>query len=252
MKALILAAGYATRLYPLTLDKAKPLLSVAGRPAIEHIIERIEEIEEVNEVLIVTNDKFFEQFEQWRRQFTTKKPLRVLNDRSLSEVDRLGAIGDMDFAIKEAGVKDDLLVIAGDNLFELGLREFIDFARGKMPASSIGLYKLKDIEAVKRYSEVFLDKDSKIIKFEEKPEKPSSTLVAKCIYFFPQAKLSLISEYLASGASHDAPGHYIGWLCKKDAVYGFTFYGRWYDIGNHEIYKKADKDFDLERRKMNG
>lgn len=251
MKALILAAGYATRLYPLTLDKAKPLLPVAGRPAIEHIIERIEEIDEVNEILVVTNDKFFKQFEDWRRNFSTKKPLKVLNDKSLSEADRLGAIGDMDFAIKEA-VKEDLLVIAGDNLFEHGLRKFVDFAKEKIPASSIGLYNLKDREAVKKYSEVSLDKNSQIIKFEEKPQNPTSNLVAKCIYFFPQAKLNLISEYIASGASRDAPGHYIGWLCKKDVVYGFTFYGRWYDIGDQEIYKKADKDFDLERRKMNG
>jgi len=243
MISLILAAGYATRLYPLTLNKAKPLLPVAGKPAIEHIIERIEEIEEISAILVVTNEKFYKQFEGWRKQVATKKPVKILNDRSSSETDRLGAIGDMDFAIKEEKIAEDLLVIAGDNLFELGLREFVDFAKHRIPASSIGLYNLQDKEAVKRYSQVCLDGDDRIIEFEEKPQNPTSTLVAKCVYFFPAARLNLISEYLTSGSPTDAPGHYIGWLCRRDVVYGFTFCGKWYDIGNYEIYKKADKDF---------
>lgn len=244
MKSLILAAGYATRMYPLTLNRAKPLLPVGGKPAIEHIIERIEEIEEIDKILVVTNQKFFRQFEAWRKKFSTRKALKILNDKTLSEQDRLGAVGDMDFVIKEEKITEDLLVIAGDNLFELGLREFVDFARLKSPASSVGLYDIKDKEAVKRYSQVCLDQNDRIIKFVEKPEKPTSTLVAKCIYFFSKSKLGLISEYLSSGGSTDAPGHYIAWLCEKGfAVCGFTFCGRWYDIGNREIYKRADKDF---------
>jgi glucose-1-phosphate thymidylyltransferase len=230
-------------MYPLTLNKAKPLLLIAGRPAIEHIIERIEEIEEINEILVVTNEKFFTQFEDWRRQIKAKKPIKILNDRSLTEHDRLGAIGDMDFAIKAEKIVDDLLVVAGDNLFELGLREFVNFAQHRIPASSIGLYNLKDKEAVKRYSEVRLGAGDQVVEFIEKPASPTSTLVAKCIYFFPQNKLHLLSEYINSGGTTDAPGHYIGWLCQKDKVYGFTFCGKWYDIGDQEIYQKANKDF---------
>lgn len=243
MKSLILAAGYATRLYPLTLNKAKPLLSVAGSPAVEHIIERIEEIEQINEILLVTNEKFFKQFQDWKKKFLSKIPLKVLSDNTLSEQDRLGAIGDMNFVIKEEKINEDLLVIAGDNLFELGLREFVEFSEHRIPASSIGLYNLNDIEAVKRYSQVCLDANDKIIEFIEKPKTPTSTLVAKCIYYFPRSKLGLISEYINSGGETDAPGHYIGWLCQRDTVYGFTFCGKWYDIGNYEIYKKADQDF---------
>ena len=243
MKSLILAAGYATRMYPLTLNKAKPLLPVAGRPSIEHIIERIEEIKEIDKIFVVTNKKFFEQFANWRNGFRAKKPIKILNDQSLSERERLGAVGDMDFVIKEEKIAEDLLVIAGDNLFELGLREFIDFAKGKIPASSIGLYNLKDKSQVKRYSQVRLDRNQKVVEFVEKPQNPTSTLVAKCIYFFPGAKLDLISEYIKSGGSIDAPGHYISWLCREASVYGFTFRGRWYDIGNQEIYKKANEDF---------
>ncbi len=243
MKALILAAGYATRLYPLTLNKPKPLLPVAGRPTIEHIIERFEGIEEIDEILIVTNEKFFKQFEEWRKHVAFKKPLKILNDKSLAEQARLGAIGDVAFVVKEEKIYDDLLIVGGDNLFELGLREFVDFAKLKTPASSVGLSNLNDKEAVKRYSQVRLDADEKVVDFEEKPQAPTSTLVAKCVYFFPASKLGLISEYITSGGSTDAPGHYISWLCRRDAVYGFIFSGRWYDIGNHEIYKRANEDF---------
>ncbi len=233
MKSLILAAGYATRMYPLTLHRAKPLLPVAGRPAIEYIIERVEEIEEINEILVVTNEKFFRQFQSWHNNFLAKKPIKILNDKSRMEKERLGAIGDIDFVIKEEEIDEDLLVIAGDNLFELGLREFVDFAKHRIPSSSIGLYNLKDKELVKKYSQVRLDANDRIIEFEEKPQRPTSTLVAKCVYFFSKAEFGLIPEYLSSGGSTDAPGHYISWLCQKVSTYGFTFCGKWYDIGNH-------------------
>ncbi len=242
MKLLILAAGYATRLYPLTLNKAKPLLPVVGKPVIEHIIERAEEIDELDQILVVTNEKFFRQFRDWNKQ-DRKIPVRIINDQSLTESDRLGAIGDMDFVIKKKKIDDDLLVIAGDNLFELGLREFVDFAKLKVPASSIGLYNLPDQAAVKRYSQVRLDAEQRVIEFEEKPQHPTSTLVAKCIYFFPRRKLNLISEYIASGGSTDQPGYYISWLCRRDSVYGFVFSGRWFDIGNYKIYQNATRYF---------
>jgi glucose-1-phosphate thymidylyltransferase len=166
-----------------------------------------------------------------------------LNDGTSSEQDRLGAIGDIQFAIRQEGINDDLLIIAGDNLIELGLRAFVNFAIHRAPASSVGLYDIKDAEAVKRYSQVELDGDDKIIEFIEKPENPTSTLVAKCIYFFSKSELGLISEYINSGGTKDQPGHYIGWLCKRISVYGYIFSGRWYDIGNQETYKKANEDF---------
>jgi glucose-1-phosphate thymidylyltransferase len=243
MKSLILAAGYATRMYPLTLNRAKPLLTVAGRPAIEYIIERIEGIDEVNEILVVTNEKFFRQFQSWHNRFSGKKPIKILNDKSVSEKARLGAIGDIDFVIKEEKINDDLLVIAGDNLFELGLREFIDFAKHRIPSSSVGLYDVKDKEAVKKYSQVRLDANDKIISFKEKPQIPTSTLVAKCLYFFSKSEFGLICEYIDSGGQTDAPGHYISWLCQRVAVYGFTFCGKWYDIGDQQIYKRANEEF---------
>lgn len=247
MKSLILAAGYATRLYPLTLNRPKPLLIVGRKPAIEYIIERIEEIEEVDEILVVTNAKFFKQFKGWRKTFSPKVPLKILNDGTASEESKLGAVGDIDFVIKREKIADDLLVIGGDNLFELGLREFVDFAKHKAPASSVGLHKLKNKQLVKKYSQVTLDSNNRIIKFIEKPQKPTSSLVARCIYFFSQSELGLISKYIVLGNSTDAPGNYISWLCQRVSVYGFAFSGKWYDIGNYETYKKADKDKDFSK-----
>jgi len=245
MKALILAAGYATRLYPLTLDRAKPLLPVAGKPTIEHIIERICQIKEIDRIFVVTNQKFFKQFQDWQEKFSSAKPIRIINDNTACEEDRLGAIGDIEFVLNKENISDDLLVVAGDNLFESGLPEFIDFARGKAPASSIGLYKLKDQQAVKKYSQVELDQHGQVVDFIEKPKQPTSTLVAKCIYFFPQTKLRRFSEYIALGASTDQPGNYISWLAKNDLVFGFVFRGKWYDIGCHDVYTKANKDFNV-------
>lgn len=243
MKCLILAAGYATRLYPLTRDKAKPLLPIAGKAVIEHIISRIEQIAEIDEILVVTNDKFFGQFQQWQRGFSAKQPVKILNDHSSTEKDRLGAIGDMDFVVEQERIADDLLVVAGDNLFELPLDNFLEFAAQKIPAFSIGLYHFKNKEEVTKYSEVHIDADNRITSFIEKPAHPTSTLIAKCLYFFPAEKLGLISEYIRTGGSIDAPGHYISWLCQRDKVYGYVFQGKWYDIGSYEVYKRADKEF---------
>ncbi|MBN3038945.1 MAG: nucleotidyltransferase family protein [Candidatus Omnitrophica bacterium] len=243
MKSLILAAGYATRMYPLTLNKPKPLLPIAGKPAVEYIVSRLEEVDEIDEILVVTNEKFFKNFQAWHGQFSSTKPIKIINDKSVSEHDRLGAIGDVQYVIEREKLNDDILIIAGDNLLELGLRGFVDFAKHRAPASSVGLYNLNDLEAVKRYSQVELNSEYRIVSFVEKPENPTSTLVAKCIYFFSKSELGLISEYIRSGGTTDQPGHYISWLSKRVTVYGFVFSGRWYDIGNQEIYKKANDDF---------
>ncbi|NQS99994.1 MAG: nucleotidyltransferase family protein [Candidatus Omnitrophica bacterium] len=243
MKSLILAAGYATRLYPLTLNTPKSLLPVGGVPTIELIIRDLEKINEIEQILVVTNDKFFQQFKDWQQQFSSTRPIKIINDGSTSEQDRLGAIGDINFVIAQEKIADDLLVIGGDNLFELGLREFIDFAKLKLPACSVGLHKLENKEEVRRYSQVTLDGNKRITEFIEKPKNPSSTLVAKCVYLFSKNELGLIADYIAKGNPIDAPGNYIGWLCHEVAVYGFTFSGKWYDIGNYQTYQQADRDF---------
>lgn len=244
MKALILAAGYATRLYPLTRDYPKPLLKVGSRPIIEHIIAGLDRIEELEGIVVVTNSKFISVFRQWADGLRTAKPLSLVDDLTQSPQDRLGAIGDIDFAIKSEGIKEDLLVIGGDNLFDSDLNGFLAFARSHKPAPSIGAYDIKDLKEAKKYGLVRLDNNNKVIDFQEKPESPGSTLAAMCLYYFPGDKLGLVGEYLNDkSCRHDATGFYISWLSRRQAVYAFVFGGRWYDIGHHKFYNEARTRF---------
>lgn len=244
MKALILAAGYATRLYPLTKDYPKPLLYVRNKPIITYIVEKLQTLDEVDEILVITNSKFVSQFERWMKGLKVKKPLRLIDDLTSGLDDRRGAIGDMFFAIDKKNIEEDLLVIGGDNLFDASLKDFLAFTKQKPNSPAIGVYNIRNRVKAKKYGVVRLDKTHKIIDFQEKPKDPKSTLAAMCLYFFPKEKLELIGEYDCSKAKKcDAAGFYIDWLRRKVAVYGFIFGGRWYDIGSHKYYNEAKQKF---------
>lgn len=242
MKALILAAGYATRLYPLTKDRPKPLLPVAGKPILEYIMEKIEGVEEIDSLYLVTNEKFILDFKDWLDNFKTKKKIKILNDDSTCDDDRLGAIGDIRFFLEEEKIDDDLLIVAGDNLFQFDLSRFIQFFQEKK-APCIALYDIGNQERARNYGVVTVDENQRIVNFEEKPSHPTSTLIATCLYFFPKEDLNLISTYLKEKRSSDAPGYYIQWLAKREEVYGFVFKEKWYDIGSLESLKEADLDY---------
>ncbi len=244
MKVLLLAAGYATRLYPLTLNQPKSLLSLAGRTVVDFILDIIEPLKDVDEVFVVTNQKFYGHFVNWSKKSTSAKKITVINDGTTTNENRLGATGDMNFVIKEQGLKDDMLVLAGDNIFKTDLSKFLNFAISKRPAISIGLYDVKDLGLAKKYGIVSLDSDKKVIEFSEKPEKPASTLAAKCLYFIPKEKLSVVGEYLSTDSAKDAPGYFLEWLCKKDPMYGYVFKNeKWFDIGDKKSYEEADREF---------
>ena len=238
MKALILAAGYATRLYPLTINRPKPLLPVGGRPLIDYIMDKLEELPELQEIYVVTNNRFFKNFQEWASKHPSSKKISVINDKTLTNEDRLGAIGDMQLVIKEAKINDDLLIIAGDNLFSFKMRDFIDFARAHSPGCSIVLHNIGSREEARKYGVVKIDENNKLLSFAEKPAEPESNLVAVCIYYFPKNKLSKVAEYLEQSKHKDAPGNYIGWLVQNDSVCGFIFEDEWYDIGDKNIYER--------------
>ncbi len=245
---MLLAAGYATRLYPLTLDKPKPLLPIGTRPIIEFILDIVEPLKEVDEVFIVTNQKFSTHFEDWNRGYSGPKKIVVVNDGTISNEDRLGATGDIEFVIRKKNIKDDLIVLAGDNIFKAGLRGFLDFSLSKRPALSIGLYDVGDMELAKKYGIVSLDSEKKIIEFREKPKAPSSTLAAQCLYFFPKERLGVMKEYLDTSTNQDAPGYFLEWLSGKEAVFGYVFKGeKWFDIGDRSSYEKAEYEFRKEQ-----
>jgi glucose-1-phosphate thymidylyltransferase len=179
-------------------------------------------------------------FKEWARGLNTKKRISLLDDLTKSQDDRRGAIGDMDFVINRKQIKDDLLVIGGDNLFDGGLKVFLNFATSKKNHLTIGAFNINDKDQAKNYGVVRLDKNNRILDFREKPKDPKTTLVAMCLYYFPQSKLKLIKEYLKDrNNKNDATGFYIDWVSKKEIVYGFVFDGRWYDIGHHKSYNEA-------------
>ncbi|MBM3253742.1 MAG: nucleotidyltransferase family protein [Candidatus Omnitrophica bacterium] len=241
MKALLLAAGYGERLYPITRDIPKPLLNVKGKPIIEHLVLKLKDVDSVNEVLVITNDKFYEKFKRWKKNSGFSN-IRLINDSTKSINARLGAIGDVQYAIRDKDIKEDLLVIGGDNFFEFELLDFIIFAQTKSPFCSIGVYNIHNKLKAKRFGVVKLNKDNRVIAFREKPRKPDTTLVSPCIYYFTKSKLPLISKYLKEGNNPDMTGHFIRWLHKRDWVYGFIFRGNWIDIGNKAAYRLANKN----------
>ncbi|MCX5696644.1 MAG: nucleotidyltransferase family protein [Candidatus Omnitrophica bacterium] len=244
MKALILAAGYATRLYPLTKEYPKPLLEVAGRPLIDYIVTKLQRVKEIDEILVVTNSKFVNKFRHWQENINSPKRISVVDDLTASHDNKLGAIGDIRFVIDKARLKDDLLVIGGDNLFDDGLDDFLSFVKTRTDSPVIGAFNIGDKLKAKKYGVVKLDAQNKIAVFQEKPAAPKSTLVAMCLYYFPKKCLGLIKEYMESKSDkHDATGFYIDWLKDKVPVYAFIFRGRWYDIGAPDFYEEANRSF---------
>lgn len=241
MKALILAAGYATRLYPLTLDTPKALLKIGHKPIIDYMLHRLDGLEDIDKIFIVSNDKFYKQFDDWlttKQQNGTTK-IRLISDGTFLPEDRIGAIGDINLAINQELIDDDLLIIAGDNLFDFDLREFLKFALQRKPYHSICLYLGDNHLDLSRFGIVQLSGDSEISNFEEKPDNPKSNLIATCIYFLPNQKLYLIKEYISQGNHNDNPGSYIRWLTQNDRVYGNIFDGIWFDLGDFDSISDA-------------
>ena len=241
MKAVILAAGYATRLYPLTLNRPKALLDVAGRPMVEHLLLRLEGVEGLDAIHLVTNSKFAGAFREWAAGWDGQE-VQIVDDGTSDEETKLGAIGDLELTIRAAAIDDDLIVLAGDNLFSESLAPFGAFARAKA-APVIGVYDVGDLEAIRRYNSITLDEDDRLTYFEEKPEHPRTTLTGIALYFYPRESLGLVREYLDGGNEPDQPGRLVQWLYPREPVYAWRVPGRWYDIGSAETLAEADAAF---------
>ncbi len=244
MRLLILAAGYAVRLQPLTLNTPKPLLPIGGKPMMDRILAKTASVKNIDAIYVVSNRKFFQNFVEWKKLRKDVSRIFLVDDGTMTNDTRLGAIRDMELAIREGSIDDDLLVIAGDNLFDLDLAAFLKFAKIRNDGVSVALYDVGSLEAAKKFGVVRIDKKGLVTDFEEKPQNPKSTLISTGIYFFPRQKVANLREYVnLEGAKLDAPGYYIRWLSAKDKVYGFPFSGKWYDIGDLESYKRADEEY---------
>tara|TARA_Y100000310_G_C20666653_1_gene807899 strand:+ start:1754 stop:2500 length:747 start_codon:yes stop_codon:yes gene_type:complete len=238
VKAIILAGGYGTRLYPLTETVAKPFISVAGKSIIDHIIDKLINLH-IDDIFVVTNNKFYRDFVQWKEINTTTN-ITIINDMTTSNEDRLGAIGDIQYAIDYAKIDDDVLIIGGDNLFEDNLINFIDFF--KMNGSCILLNDVKSLELAKLYGNVTVDEGNRITNFVEKPENPESTLAATLIYAIKREHIPLIRAVLNLGLA-DHSGDFIKFLSENEHISALLLEGTWFDIGSLDQLHEANESF---------
>jgi glucose-1-phosphate thymidylyltransferase len=238
VNCVVLAAGYATRLRPLTDNTPKHLLPVGGRPMLDWVLDRIGELDEVDSIHLVTNSRFAPEFARWAEP----RGITVHDDGTTSNEDRLGAVGDLRLAIEAAGLeKDELIVLAGDNLFELSLPQFVSWWREKrQPASAVPLHNVGNLELATHYGIADTDAQDRIVQFIEKPSDPPSTLASTLIYLFAPEHVKLVATYLDDGQSPDNAGSFLGWLAAREPVYGYRFDGSWFDIGNHDQLLDAD------------
>ncbi len=238
MNALVLAAGYATRLRPLTDRTPKQLLPVGGRPILDWIVDALRDVPGLGELHLVTNSRYAPAFDEWARD---RGAVTVHDDGTSSNEDRLGAIGDIGFVLGRSSLAgDDLLVVAGDNLFDFSLAEFVRWWRGKGVASALAVYDVGDRKLARQYGIVELDGDERVIGFLEKPDDPPSTLAATATYLYHRDHLPLVERYLEEGNPRDQPGNLVAWLHPREPVFGYALPGEWYDIGTPDQLLEAD------------
>ena len=234
MKAYLLAAGYATRMRPLTDTCAKPLLEVAGAPILSHVVAGVAGLEGLSEVVVIANDRFAGDFLSWAKGLETSVPVRILNDGTTSDADKLGAIGDLAFALEACPPGDEpWLVAAGDNLLGFELRALQPVFREDLDSPLLAVREVVR-DGPSPYNEVCVDAGGWVESFREKPADPVSTLAAIALYFFPPAIAGRLGDYLEAGGNPDAPGHFLAWLVQQVPVRATRLPGPWFDIGSLE------------------
>lgn len=244
MKALILAAGYATRLYPLTKDTPKALLPVKGKPILDYILDEVDTIDEIDDIVVISNARFIANFNDWaaERRRISPKNIIVLNDGSTGDENKLGAIGDMWFAIDQLQIREDVVIIAGDNLFNYKLKD--SFQAFRQHGKDMVLAKqIPVLTELQRMAVGILDAENIIIDMEEKPKNPKSDIAFFATYYYMAETLPLIREYLDEGNTPDAPGNFPAWLYTRKPVMAYVFEGECVDIGTPEAYEDVQKNF---------
>lgn len=237
VKAVILAAGFGTRLKSLGIDLPKPLLEVRGRPLIDYLVDHLVGLEDLSGIVVITNGIFESVFKEWQARSKHAPRILVLSDGCTSVDQRLGSVGDQAFAIRTERIEEDLLVVGGDNLFDLDLREFASFAKGKDGPSTV-CYEVQSPQLASMYSTIVLERD-RITYFREKDPDPRSLLVGICVYFYPRTFLPMIQRFIDEGNNPDASGNLLQWLVERCPLYGKVLSGRWMDIGSPEEYRRA-------------
>ncbi len=245
MNLLILGAGYALRLYPLTKNTAKPLLEVAGRTMVEWVVYALADVADIKKTVLISNDRFAADYEEWIAGFDAPRPAlrpQLINDGSTNPDDQIGAIGDLHLALRVGDLyDDDLIVIGGDNLFSDCQAPFVEFSCDK-PAS-IATYDVGSPEVVKRFASMETDAEGRITNFIEKPENPTTTIAGTAFYFFQKETLRLIDDYIAEGNNPDNAGYLFQWLFPRIPTYAHAVSGHWFDVGTKEALTEAREVF---------
>jgi glucose-1-phosphate thymidylyltransferase len=241
MKLIILAAGYATRLYPLTLNQPKPLLDVAGKAMLEHVLDNLATIPYIDHAYVVTNEKFAEHFERWAEGY--KRPnlhfgFTIVNDHSTDDSNKLGAIGDMHLVLSKYQVSDDIIVVGGDNLFSDDLAGFGEVCK-QSDGPVLGVYDVGNLEEITKYNAIEIDESGRITFFEEKPQNPKSTLTGIALYYYPASVLPLIQQYIDEKNNPDQPGRLVQWMYPRVPFYTWQVPGLWFDVGSKETLQEA-------------
>ena len=240
MKAIILLAGYATRMYPLTENQPKALLPLNGKPVIDYIVDQINKIPAIDTIYAVTNTKFYPHFCQWAKTAPTTTPIEVLDDGTTTNENRRGAIGDIFFTIQEKNIQDELFIVAGDNYFTYDLTEQYDMYKNT-GCDTLAGKKLDNIEQLKAFAVAELDPQGKVLALVEKPQEPQSDIAIFATYFYKKETVPLFKAYLDGGENQDPPGGFPQWLHKKQDVYAYIMNGDCYDIGTIDMYNEMNQ-----------
>lgn len=247
MKCLVLAAGYATRLYPLTENFPKPLLKVNNKTILDYLVDDINNSKKIDEFIIVSNHKFVNFFNEWKNSKKINTKIIVIDDGTVSNETRLGAVKDIELAIKKLNINDDLMVIAGDNLLDFSLCEFIDYFENKKTTCIMRFYQ-ENIQKIKKSAEVVINSEDMVLSMREKPENPSSNWCVPPFYIYCKDDVKMVESALKDGCKYDAPGSFIEYLSKKSKIHSMEMPGNRYDIGTLESYKEICNIFENRER----
>lgn len=244
MKCLILAAGYATRLYPLTENFPKPLLKVGKKTILDWLVDDLVETTEIDEFVVISNHKFAQHFEEWKKEKagTRDYEITIMNDGTSTNETRLGAVRDIQLAVEKLNLTDDLLIMAGDNVLDFSLSQFVEFAQ-KKDTSCVMCHEEKDLKKQQKTAIITVDDDGRITSYEEKPKEPKGNLAVPPFYYYKACDVKRIQEALDSGCGYDAPGSFAAWLSRQTPMHAYRMPGKRYDIGDIKSYEYVKSIF---------
>lgn len=242
MKNIVIAAGYATRLYPLTENFPKPLLEIGNSTILGRLLDDIDKIGDIDEHIIVTNHKFAGHFEKWAAEHKTTKPIRIIDDGTETNETRLGAVKDLLLAIDSCNVDDDMMVVAADNILDFSLQGFVDFFKAK-GTSVIMCHNEPELKKLQRTGVIAVDENMKVLEMQEKPEKPVSNWAVPPFYIYSRNDLPLIKDSMNHGCGFDAPGNLAHYLCENTDIHAWVMPGNRFDIGSLDSYEEAKRMF---------